>query len=229
MDERMRESISALMDNEANELELQRVLSQRDQEELKTVWQDYHAIRDVVRNEAPMSFSIDVSDAVSKAIRDDDFDLAQGSDNDEHSLSDGTLASHLSEGEVNGVSSVSDGRASGIQHKRQAEPKNIYSSVKPFMAIAASVVLAVIFTTYSLDSRDLAPVPNVVSAPDSVNDKVQRNTALQEGPVVVANLSERQQRQLSQYLLRHAEHAVRGTQSGFVPLARVASVNSVGI
>ncbi|WP_197481510.1 hypothetical protein, partial [Oleiphilus sp. HI0086] len=48
-------------------------------------------------------------------------------------------------------------------------------------------------------------------------------------PKVVVEMTEEQARHFSQYLLRHAEHSIRGTQSGFMPLARVASVNSVGI
>ena len=49
MSEQMRESLSALMDDEANELEVQRVLSQIDSDEdLRCTWVRYNIARDAL-------------------------------------------------------------------------------------------------------------------------------------------------------------------------------------
>lgn len=53
MSEKLRESLSALMDNEATELELRRVLKQaKDDPDLLDHWQRYHLVRDVIHQQA---------------------------------------------------------------------------------------------------------------------------------------------------------------------------------
>ena len=70
MTEKMRESLSALMDNEANELELQRVLKQIGEDaELRQTWVRYNAARTAMTGQATESFSLDISARVSEAIR----------------------------------------------------------------------------------------------------------------------------------------------------------------
>ena len=68
MDDRLKESISALMDGEANELELQRILSHSKQDDVADIWSRYHGVRNVINNGATDGFQIDVSEAVSRAI-----------------------------------------------------------------------------------------------------------------------------------------------------------------
>lgn len=73
MDERIRESISALMDDEVNELELQRLLTHIEREELNDKWKSYHKIRGAMSPESsqPSSQSlleIDISQSVSEWI-----------------------------------------------------------------------------------------------------------------------------------------------------------------
>jgi sigma-E factor negative regulatory protein RseA len=69
MSEKMRESLSALMDGESNELELQRVLSALDKDaSLKKTWQRYHAVRAVVSENTHGDFSMDISSRVTEAI-----------------------------------------------------------------------------------------------------------------------------------------------------------------
>lgn len=53
MSDNLRESLSALMDNEATELELRRVLRQaKDDPDLLDEWQRYHLVRDVMHQQA---------------------------------------------------------------------------------------------------------------------------------------------------------------------------------
>lgn len=69
MDDKMRESISALMDDEANELEIQRLLSKSDPDDLLDTWKSFHSARDVMAGMSNDALSIDVSAGVAAAIR----------------------------------------------------------------------------------------------------------------------------------------------------------------
>ena len=72
MTEKMRESLSALMDNEANEMELQRVLKQvGDDEELRQTWVRYHAARTVMTGQGVQNMQLDISGRVRDAIREE--------------------------------------------------------------------------------------------------------------------------------------------------------------
>lgn len=68
MSEKLSESLSALMDNEANELELHRLLSQSEDPELRARWSRYHIARSAMRNDVSSFAHIDISAAVSEAV-----------------------------------------------------------------------------------------------------------------------------------------------------------------
>ena len=64
MTDKLRESLSALMDNEADELEVQRVLRQIGEDvELRRTWERYHAVREVAVKEGadPRDFPVVVA------------------------------------------------------------------------------------------------------------------------------------------------------------------------
>ena len=72
MSERLRESLSALMDDEANELEVERVLSQiGDNSELRQTWIRYHRVRGALAAQPQSSTTIDISASVRAAIDND--------------------------------------------------------------------------------------------------------------------------------------------------------------
>jgi len=69
MTERMRESLSALLDDEANELELERILSRiADDDELRQTWVRYNAVRATVSGHQLAHMSLDISTQVRQAI-----------------------------------------------------------------------------------------------------------------------------------------------------------------
>lgn len=86
MDERTRESISAFMDDEANELEIQRLLSKTGSAELLDTWQRYHKVQDLMSGMPERMTSIDVSAGVAAAIRGEvpEHTAQQSSSNDLH-------------------------------------------------------------------------------------------------------------------------------------------------
>ena len=56
MSEQLKESLSAVMDGEADEFEIRRVLNEAaDDPELRGVWERYHLVRSVMRGEGGMS------------------------------------------------------------------------------------------------------------------------------------------------------------------------------
>jgi sigma-E factor negative regulatory protein RseA len=69
MNEKLRESLSAVLDGEANELELERVLSQMDDEsDLRQTWMRYSAIRSVNTEGISPDMAMDISKGVRRAI-----------------------------------------------------------------------------------------------------------------------------------------------------------------
>tara|TARA_R110002049_G_scaffold49267_12_gene141194 strand:+ start:7038 stop:7661 length:624 start_codon:yes stop_codon:yes gene_type:complete len=69
MNERMRESLSALMDDEANELELERVLSQvGDNAELRQAWSRYTLARNAAQGDQLAHLDWDISGRVQSAL-----------------------------------------------------------------------------------------------------------------------------------------------------------------
>lgn len=69
MTERMRESLSALMDGEADELELERVLRQIGEDAgLRQTWVRYHAVHAACSGQHLSDLSIDISAGVRQAI-----------------------------------------------------------------------------------------------------------------------------------------------------------------
>jgi len=68
MSDKQAESLSALMDNEVNELEMHRLLKDIDVPELRARWSRYHMARSAMRNDVSSFSNIDISIAVSEAI-----------------------------------------------------------------------------------------------------------------------------------------------------------------
>lgn len=66
MNERMNESLSALMDGEADELEIRRLLNQESQQELFDKWQNFQLIGSLLREEP--ATTLDLSKGVRQAL-----------------------------------------------------------------------------------------------------------------------------------------------------------------
>jgi sigma-E factor negative regulatory protein RseA len=67
--EQLNESISALVDGQASEMELRRIMkaSETDQE-VRSTWARYQAVSQTLQGETPASLSIDLSDSIRAAI-----------------------------------------------------------------------------------------------------------------------------------------------------------------
>lgn len=74
--ETLQESLSAVMDNQADELELRRVLAASDDPELRATWSRYQLARAVMHKEL-LEPRLDIAAAVSAALADDAAPVAQ--------------------------------------------------------------------------------------------------------------------------------------------------------
>jgi len=224
MDDRLKESISALMDDEANELELQRVLSNTD-EDVSGTWQRYHQIRQVMREGDPEVLAIDIRASLASELdydAEDTFD-AEGAFDVEGGA---TLDS------VGNQAAVTEGG-------NVAELPAKTSRLRSAFAIAASGVLALVLATQyqqGLNSNSSQPLVAEVTPEQSVQDQGIQKVALTEAssesprsPKIIVEFSDEHMKRFNEYLLRHAEHSSFGAGQGVMPLARVASLNSVGI
>lgn len=68
MDDRLRETLSAMMDDQADELAVRRVLSHHDQQAVRDQWQRWQRIRDVMHETPGGHASLDVREAVSARL-----------------------------------------------------------------------------------------------------------------------------------------------------------------
>lgn len=72
MSDNLRESVSALVDDEAQELELHRVLANMDgDEELRKTWKRYQAASFTMKRQMDCRYDLDISDRVAAALADE--------------------------------------------------------------------------------------------------------------------------------------------------------------
>ena len=195
----MKESISALMDDEANEIEIQRLLSKSDSKDLLDTWKRYHNARDVMAGMSGRSAEVDISSKVAAAIRGE----AQAYSGDEQPKPAVTPeAAGMAEAVNPSAGSVATGKSWMFGG-----------------AIAACLVVAFGFSGLG------DPVTPDETAPLAALD----GEVVDENQLVMNDLDESQISSFNQYLLRHSELSTVTVASGVAPLIRVASVNSVGI
>ncbi|MFT4906392.1 MAG: sigma-E factor negative regulatory protein RseA [Oleispira sp.] len=125
MNDRNKESLSALMDGEADELEIRRVLNQLDKDdELRENWKNYHLMGSLMRDE---SF--------------DSLDLTRGI----NQVLDGELASH----------NHADTNMPRLSEESQAKnTRSAWYKPLTSVAVAASVTLAVLLGVQSIEPND---------------------------------------------------------------------------
>jgi sigma-E factor negative regulatory protein RseA len=68
MDDRLKETLSAMMDDEADELSVRRLLSQEGQDEVRAQFQSWQQMRDLIQHRHPAVDSIDVSEGVRDVL-----------------------------------------------------------------------------------------------------------------------------------------------------------------
>lgn len=207
MSDRLRESVSALMDGEADELELRRLLSDSASEEHAAVdkaWSSYHLAREVMRgNDQGISFQhLDISRQVRLAIDDE----PQASVTDQSLLRSWlkpvagfAVAASVAMGVVIGVQGV--------------------GPVNPGLNDPATITQPIASRVYPVRGSSLQASGG--SAGGGVN---YRNPDL-PGDIALSRAAAdlEAQKRLEKYMLRHTERAALNNGQGMISYARVVN------
>ena len=203
---RIRESLSALMDGEAEELELRRILSAEHSELVNERWQSYHMVRSAMHNDGEgLAFRhLDISQQVAAAIA------------EEQPLKVGNSRTWLRP--VAGfavAASVAVAVVVGVQDMGQVQP-GVAAPAEGIPAVASSRV-------YPVAGSSLQAAAG--SAPETV--VTYHNTQL-PGAIAVSQAAAEKEadKSLEKYFLRHTENAALNNGQGMMPFARVVSFES---
>jgi len=232
MNDRMKESLSALVDGEADELEIRRVLNQAEQDDtLREQWGRYQLIGSVMREE-PAS-TTDLSKGIMQALdglpMDDVPAIAAASANESASesarvatppavenkssrfgwLTSGAVAASVTLAVLLGARVTNDAAtpvsATGLASTSVgASAVNPVSSTPVSSLVAGSGSQLVSATT---DVLPFSPLPDA-SVPE---------------PTLTEDELRQAQNKLRAYVMQHSEHAALNTGRGLMPYARVSN------
>jgi sigma-E factor negative regulatory protein RseA len=187
MTEMLRQSLSAVIDDEADAFELRRVLDELERDpELREVWVRYHLIGAALRGERPA-----ISGGHSSTVLGDRVWRALA----------GSPA----------LASGPDAEEAGVGLVQAAEPasRNPWIGRATALAVAASVAFAVVTGVDALRAPASAPAPAVAVEP-TVQSGVVSATASVENPIprvrLASEVSASDVRRAHAYMLHHAQH-----------------------
>ncbi len=200
MSEQMRESLSAILDDEANELELERVLSRiSGDQEMRQTWIRYTAVRSALSGQPVADLKLDVSSAVSSRI------ASEGSPAGGRS---GSFSQRLLRPAASFAVAASIAATVVIGGQQLAS----LGSVDPYQAgqsVAAS-------------ASPVGLVNSLGAAPVQASYGTEAVPMLQ--PATRTAYRELARQRMEKYIQEHAEHAALNSPHGLVPFARVPEI-----
>lgn len=210
MSDQIRQSLSHLMDNEADELELRRVLKACDeQDELADCWHRYHLMRSVMHKELEQPELFDLSDRIAEAI-----------DNEPVPGMDQTP-------DESNVLPMSRWKQAGSWLGKGAIAASVAAAVVVLMPgnetsppVIAEQVVAPQVLQQTLPVRGLQQSPigiQRVSAGGSDNNYIMAD-----------NQKLKQEELIRGYLMQHSEYVAANGTHGMMPMARVAGYQTAG-
>jgi sigma-E factor negative regulatory protein RseA len=215
------ESISALMDNQASELELQRILKASDQDaEVKATWSRYQIASALIRGEQTPVFSsavmADFSARMSAAIDAEDTLTSAPVVVEKSKPQQGWL---YQLGRVALVASVAGGMVLGVNQ--------FNSTGQSTSQIASNAVVAptAADTTVSLPSGINSPLINTrtVAVQTGYETRPQENRRVNFQPLQATSVvsDEEVSRYVNQMIKAHSDNAAMNSGQGVLPYARV--------
>ena len=204
---KVRESLSALIDDELSELELQRLLKQSVSEDALAAMQRYQAVHAVLAGQGALA-RLDVRERVAAALEAEP-DLTQPEARDSREIPGVKLRRQLFGG-VAVAASVAFAVIFSAQLMRE----------QPSAASPTAMVRAASGPASSTMAPDFVSAPRDTALVAS--DVAPLNVApLDVAPVTEQTMSEENLRRLNSYLMRHAEHAALSNGQTTVPFARL--------
>ncbi|WP_320820793.1 sigma-E factor negative regulatory protein [Thalassolituus sp.] len=217
MNDKMNESLSALVDGETDELEVRRVMNQIDQtSEMLQTWRRYQLIGSVLRNE-PAS-TIDLSRGIMQALdgepMDDVVTPVSTASNLEVSASALDVKSSRWSWLASGAVAASVTLAVLVGVRATSELQN--------SALNGQALSAVMPTVLGLDTTGSSDaIAEALVSVEPISDIAIAATERQ--PQADSETLREAQNVLKEYVLQHTEHASLNTASGMMPYARVAN------
>jgi len=199
-----RESLSALLDDEAGDLDVQRILNDMGEDnDTAATWRRYHLAAASMRNELNAFSQVDLSARIRDTIEQQPQTAQQGSRFGSWVKPFASVAVAASVTAVILTSTQLFNAVSGTGTPAQPAALAVSGSVSPMVAGAQSVGFGTAPTTVApvAPARQMAPIPGGQSMAD-----------------------EMARQRLEFYLRNHAENAALNTSSGMLPLARTSIV-----
>ncbi|UYG08941.1 sigma-E factor negative regulatory protein [Halomonas sp. M4R1S46] len=229
MSQNARESLSALMDNEGDELELRRLLKSLDDEpDAAEAWRRYHLMRSLLRRETEVDVATDLSAGVMARLQDEPAPMAAG----EAPATRRSLPLMRSAGIAAAVSLMV---ITGVQFYNGASPLGTPTGTAPVATTADGAGQA---TGSSVQAPSLVDLPMFQSQPAQPAGSQQglmtvgagNGTPMFMSPTQRQSLRmDRQQALLLQsYLDRHAEGAAASGGDVWMPLLRASGSEPLG-
>lgn len=211
----LEESLSALVDGQASELELQRLLKACEQgDELKNTWGRYQMASSVLKGE-PVSFAnIDFASRVSAAIAEED-NLTAASP----AVVEKSSGWRYQLGRVALVASVAGGMVLGVQQfGAGSQPAVQVAAVAPapVQPSTASVNLPSTILSPAVNARTVALQSGFETRPQE-----SRRVTFQPRQAAPAIPEEEVTRYVNQMIQAHSDNAAMNTGQGVLPYARV--------
>ena len=213
--QRLNESLSALMDGEASELEIQRLLKESDASggDLQQRWSRYQLAGNVMRGEQVAPVDLGLAASISAAIADEPSLAETAQPASANDARDGAVRSRwwrpLSRGAV--AATVAFAAVLGVQQMQspQTGGELVAEVERPAQQPVQSVPQPSGFVMPALNTRAVSTAPQLV--PD------QR---MGPSPQVQVVPSPELMRHLNRVMIEHSEQAARVGSQGMVPFAR---------
>jgi len=194
MSELMRESLSALMDDEANELEVERVLARiASDTDLRRVWVRYNVVHSVASGQPPTHLELDISSQVREALDGDSRGITNLRQRLVRPLASMAVAASVAATVVLGGQQLAQLEADSY------DAQAIASSVSP-VGMVNSLGATSVQASYGTQG-----MPELQPATRTAYQELARQ-------------------RLHKYMQEHAEHAALNTPNGLVPFARVPRI-----
>lgn len=200
-EQKINESLSAMLDGEASDMEVRRILKS-DDPQLAECWQRYQLAGAAMRKETDLGFgNIDLSGAISEAIANEP-ELAVDADEDSKTHKSKVVSLWSNIGRFAVAASVAGAVVVGVQFNPDTST-NIADAPEVPVAPASGQPDLGANTTVRVVGQDAKPTQIII------NEETRKKA--QEG------LEQEAQR----LMLEHAENAAQNTQNGVTPFVRI--------
>lgn len=218
------ESLSALMDNEATELELHRLLKASEEDsELKQSWQRYQMIGAAVRGDLPEGSYSDLSASISAAIAEEPVPvLTTDTASDTSRVAGKVVKLWSSLGRAAVAASVAGAVVFGVQSYQSPLSEGAANSVVANASMPSGLPAG--YGAPALSARTVSAATYMPSAAERQVSFVPRQSAPDERQTKEYNAE--LQAYLNHLMLEHAEHAALNGSRGMLPFARVAELET---